>query len=411
MKLFGFEINRLKSVQNKDEQQPENAQILARITERQLTRQKQDIQKWRNAISIAESKFNPSRVELTRIFNDIVLDAHLSALMQTRSLAILSTEYKFVNPDGSENDDVEDQMHREWFNKYIQYCIDSIFYGFSLIELGDIKNDGFDDIKLIPREYVVPETGIVKTEMYGLSNYGFPFKDEPYSDWNIFIGSNDLGLLNKAAPLVIWKKNVLGAWSIRADLFGMPIRIGKTNIRNNDSRLMMEQMMREMDVATWGVFDKDDEIEFVETASNDAFKIYDEMVNRTNSELSKLILGQTGTTDEKSYSGSAEVHERIAQMYAYADREFVENCVNDKLIPLMVKHGIMPDGIKFEFCENDELTIDQQFKIDAELLKYYNIPAEYITEKYGTPVEMKTGSQIQNVANLYEPFFKKDDCC
>ena len=410
MKIFGFEINR---VVNKDMAQPVETKIAARITERQLYRHRQDVQKWRNAISGAEDKANPSRVELMRVFQDVVLDAHLSALMQTRKLAILSSEYKFVNKDGSENEIVDDQMHKLWFAKFMEYAMDSIFYGYSLIELGEIVDDGFPNIQLIPREYVVPEKNVVNIELYGSHFTGIDYSQSPVNEWNIFVGSNDLGLLNKAAPLAIWKKGVLAAWSIRADLFGMPIRIGKTDIRNEDSRAMMEDMMRNMDVATWGVFDTTDSIEFVNAGTTDGHKIYDELVNRANSEMSKLILGQTGTTDEKSYSGSAEVHERVQSMYAYADKEFIENVINGKLIPIMRMHGIIPDGVEFEFCETDELSIDQQFKIDAELLKYYNIPADYITEKYGTPVEPKVdATQMNKVANMYAPFFdKKDDCC
>jgi hypothetical protein len=196
-------------------------------------------------------------------------------------------------------------------------------------------------------------------------------------------------------------------------MFGIPLRVGKTNIRNEDSRSSMENMMVNMSGATWGVFDTTDEIEFVETSQTDAYKVFDELVNRTNSELSKLILGQTGTTDEKSYSGSAAVHERVAKMYTYADKEFVENAINGELFPRMVKMGLIPEGCEFEFVESDELKIDEQFKIDSELLKHYSIPAEYITEKYGTPVESKQPiSNMADVANAYKGFFDKpDNCC
>jgi Protein of unknown function (DUF935). len=61
-------------------------------------------------------------------------------------------------------------------------------------------------------------------------------------------------------------------------------------------------------------FDTDDLIELVESNRSDAYNVFDMMIQRCNSEISKLILGQTGTLDEKAYVGSAEVQERVLKM-------------------------------------------------------------------------------------------------
>ncbi|MFK5283719.1 hypothetical protein ACI3PL_29500, partial [Lacticaseibacillus paracasei] len=59
---------------------------------------------------------------------------------------------------------------------------------------------------------------------------GVFYTDEPYSNWCIGVGSKrDLGLLLKLTPLVIWKKNAMGAWAEYIEKFGVPIRVGKTD--------------------------------------------------------------------------------------------------------------------------------------------------------------------------------------
>ena len=42
------------------------------------------------------------------------------------------------------------------------------------------------------------------------------------------------------------------------------------------------------------------EIEFVESGKGDAFNVYDKRIDRANSELSKLIIGQTMTIEDGS---------------------------------------------------------------------------------------------------------------
>jgi hypothetical protein len=63
------------------------------------------------------------------------------------------------------------------------------------------------------------------------------------------------------------------------------------------------------DLAGW-VIHEDDVVEFVET-SNRLYKIYQEFIQSVNLNFQKVFLLVTGTTDEKSYSGSAGVQVKI----------------------------------------------------------------------------------------------------
>ena len=88
------------------------------------------------------------------------------------------------------------------------------------------------------------------------------FNEKPYRYWCVFADSGSLGLLSQVASHAIWKKNTLGFWARYTELFGMPVRIGRTDIYDTTKRTNMSNMLKNMTSGAWGTFDKNDLIEF-----------------------------------------------------------------------------------------------------------------------------------------------------
>lgn len=88
----------------------------------------------------------------------------------------------------------------------------------------------------------------------------------------------------------------------------MPMRIAKTTTRDEKELAKMEHMMDSMGASLWGVFQEGTEIEVVESTKGDAFNVYDKRVDRANSELSKLIIGQTMTIEDGSSLSQSQTH-------------------------------------------------------------------------------------------------------
>jgi hypothetical protein len=389
MKVFGYDISFSKAV-DITKTQPMEANIRRVVTwEQQIQRIRQDIQKWRTAVKQAESVYFPNRYLLYQTYKDVVLDAHLSGAMQQRTLNAANSGWQMVNKtDGLVNEEATKLFETTWFQKFLYYAMESKFWGHSLIQLGDLEDDKFNEIELIPRHYVKPEFCIVTQHAAGTA--GERYDVDPYIDWVISVGEKrDLGLLMKASPYVIWKKNTMGAWSEHAEIFGSPLRIGKTDTRDELTRSNMENMMSQMGSAPWAVVDKEDLVEIIEGGKKDVSRIYGGLVDLMNKEISKLILGQTMTMDDGSSRSQAEVHERVAKQVEQADKEFLCSTVNDILFPVLKRHGFKVDSIRFEFVEKDQLKITDQADFDIELIKSgkYHIDPEYILSKYGTPVE------------------------
>ena len=384
---YNFKSPLLSKILDISVSKPTESNLINQITIRQVLRQKEDIKKWRTAIRIAESVLNPDRRDLIRIYDDIVLDAHLDSLLDTVHLAILAGEFWLQDSKGTRNDNETEKIQTEWFMEYSEHVINAIFYGFSLIEFGEIKDDAFTSIDLIPREFVIPETMSVKKDL-GTTKNQVPFNEDPFINWTIFIHrKNDLGKLVKSSPHVLWKKNVTVAWSEMAEIFGMPIRLGKTEIQDPDKRENMEKMLRNMGSASWGVFDTDDNIEMPQMQRTDAFNIYDVFINRANSEMSKSILGQTMTTDDGSSMSQAKVHKDIFDLRIKTWRKWFATQTNKFLIPLMEFHGMIPKGLKFKFDTSP--TPDEIFDKIIKLSQFYTVDPAFVEDGFGIPVGLK----------------------
>lgn len=388
MKLLGklnFSFKNGFSVVMEDASRQEN--VITKIVERQLFRFNNNIGDWRDAQTKAEHLMTPSRVELIRTYNEVVLDNHLSALMQTRTLKVTGHKFNMVDQEGEIDEEATRLMTKFWFHKFLGFLMESRFWGYNLIQFNDLVDFQFNFIERFPKEHIEPRTQKIRIEHHMLD--GIPFDQEPFNNWTFFVGDpKDLGLLNKAAPMTIWKKDALGSWADFSIMFGVPPRIGKSNTRDKVARKALEEALKGMGRLFYAVIDKEDDIEIKDSKRTDAHEVFDELVNRANSEMSKLILGNTMTTDDGSSRSQGEVHERMLESIIKADCVWIENIVNTEFIPWLIeKHQFPLEGLSFQFDMTDTLDLKEQMDLTKDLLEHYRIPEDWIMKKFGIPVE------------------------
>lgn len=393
---------------------PPTLNMINRITwEQQIFRIKQTIDRWRLAVRAAESVKTPNRFLLYQTYKDIVIDNHLRGLMEARKNAVLSKEWSLKNDKGEIDEEATKLLHSYWFNKFLSLAFDSKYYGYSLISFGDLVDFKFTDVELVPRQYVKPEMSIVvpTTASYIGTNY----TESPYDEWCIGIGDkHDLGILMDVTPLVLWKKGAMQAWAEHVELFGMPIRVGKTNVRDKETRENMIKMVRDMGASAWAVFDKADDIQLMEASKGDVYQIYDKLIARCNGEISKRVTGQTMTTDDGSSRSQAEVHERVYETFNAMDEFFCEEeVVNGKLLPWLIeKHNFPFKGLRWSYDEKQEMNLKDQGDFDSKLAQYYELDLEYIENKYGTKIiglkQTDTQKQLKNVQNRLKKYYGSD---
>ena len=355
-----------------------------------LTRK--DIGDWRKAWQTAINVDNPNRLPLYDIYRDVEIDLHLSGCIQQREGFVLSRSFKLVNENGDEDEEAAKYFNTSWFKQLMKFALDANYWGHSLIELGGVVTDingllTYSGVTLIPRKHVIPEYHRVIPELGMEWKDGIDYQKPPFSDWLIEVGQPDnLGLYLKAATQTIPKKNALAFWDTFAEIFGMPMRIARTTSRDEKERAKMEKMMADMGTEGWGIFQEGTEIEVVESSKGDAFNVYDKRIDRANSELSKLIIGQTMTIEDGSSLSQSETHLEVFQNLVEADCDTLRDVVNNQLIPHMIQHGFPLPGIHFDWDYSVDYTPEQQVAYEELVLNNYEVDPTYFEEKYNMPV-------------------------
>ena len=355
-----------------------------------LTRK--DMGDWRKAWQRAINVENPNRQPLYDIYRDVDVDLHLSGCIQQREGFVLSRSFKLVNEKGDEDEEAANYFNTSWFKQLMKFALDANYWGHSLIELGEITTDingrlTYNGVTLIPRKHVIPEYHRIIPDLGMEWKDGIDYQKPPFSDWLIEVGQpNSLGLFLKAATQTIPKKNALAFWDTFAEIFGMPMRIARTTTRDDKELAKMEKMMAEMGTEGWGIFQQGTEIEVVESTKGDAFNVYDKRIDRANSELSKLIIGQTMTIEDGSSLSQSETHLEVFQNLVEADCDTLRDVVNNQLIPHMIQHGFPLTGIHFDWDYSVDYTPEQQVAYEEMVLNNYEVDPTYFEEKYNMPV-------------------------
>ena len=114
--------------------------------------------------------------------------------------------------------------------------------------------------------------------------------------------------------------------------------------------------------------------------------MYNQRVDRANSELSKLIIGQTMTIEDGSSLSQSQTHLEVFENLVDSDRDMLRDIVNNQLIPRMVKHGFPIKGLRFEWDDAVDYTPEQQVAYETMIADRYEVDPTYFAEKYSMPV-------------------------
>lgn len=359
-----------------------------------------DLSNWRMACQMARNYDNPNRCRLYDIYADVDLDGHVSGTIGQVNDYVKARAFKFVREDGETDEEVQKLFDRVWFKDILDYTLESHYWGHSLIELGDVSTDingrmTYNGVKLIPRKHVVPEKGVV-TKVPGEDwHNGIPFRESPYTEWLIEVGKPDrLGLFEKCALHTIPKKYAAVFWDTFAEMFGIPIRIATTSLRDDKEKQKVGKMMENMGAKAWGVFDESTKIELVESNKSDSYNVYDKRIERANSELSKIILHQTMTIDDGSSLSQSQTHQDVLKHLIESLCDIIRDMVNNQLLPRMIKHGFPVKGLSFEWDDPVDYTPEQQLAAERLVVENYEVDGSYFEDKYGIPAGERRGQPL-----------------
>ena len=405
MNILGFNISRLQNVSGA----PAPFQsAFTKIQKQSLDRIKQSVSDWRDAIEFAEDVYYPNNEELIRLYRELILDPQVSALIETMLYQVQSNAFKIVS-NGEENEDKTKIFKSKWFSQLIKYTCEARYYGFSYVQLDGVQDDKITGLSLIPREYVIPQWQLLKVRP--TDKDGYDINKAPLKKWTLFIGEkDDLGLLSKAAPYVIFKREVIQFWAAYNEVFGQPLRVGKTSMQDNARKSNMASMLESMSYSPWAVLDTDDSVEFISASGMSGEKTYEQNIRLIDEQLSKLFTGQTMVLDNGSSRSQGEVHERNLDAFVNAQMREIAYLVNDKVIPMLVNIGL-PLSLedRFEWVNEENLSMMEKAEMIAKISPYYKLDKEFVETTLGVKIseeveeeEEKPTSIMEDVANYYQ---------
>ncbi|PCH69404.1 MAG: hypothetical protein COC06_07615 [Bacteroidales bacterium] len=378
---------------------PNQNKIIAKILQETKDTSRKDIQVWRKALEATMDVETPRYADYHDLIDDLATDGHLHSQIQIRKLATLSSNYNIIDKkSGKEIPEKTELLKASWFYDFIDRTLEYVFRGYEVLELVDTGNIRFE---VIPRRNIVPEQKLMLFEATG--DKGIRYNDPNLAKYIIEVGEvGSLGILNNIIPQLIWKKNAQQSWAEYSEKFGMPLITATTNKSDTKSLDKIEEQISSMGEAGSAVLPEGTTIEIKESSAKDAFNVYDRQIERTNSEISKQILGGTMVSDSGSSRAQSEVHERtLDNKIAEADRRFVEFLINDKLIPILQVHGHpFNENDKFVFDRSQSIPLKDHWKIVSEALKEYDIPDEWISKTFRFPVN---GRKKKDEGNFKKP--------
>lgn len=370
---------------------PKNASSF--IAPVQFQRLRHDINMWRESIREAELAMLPFRVRQQRLYVDTVLNPEVQSCMLRRKQLSILRKFDILDPKGEPSEELAALFEAQWFYDFMSLALDSIFYGYSLVQLGEIINNNMPDgVDMVRRFNISPDRRCIGIFEYSVS--GIPFDDKNFAPWLVYIptlteigiSKCGYGLLYKLANIELYHRQVLMQNADYCEMFVHPFRLAKTDKLEADAECQnLYKMMAQMGSQAWGVISKEDEIEFISDASGTGWQAYGDYQKRLSGLISKLVLGHEdamqGTAGKMGSSqgqGGAKMSpaaEAISDTQVQ-DGRTLSHIVNNLLIPKLRGLGFkIPEGCKMKYRNDDEI-LEGQNNVNTNNLLFSQVLAQ-----------------------------------
>jgi hypothetical protein len=340
-----------------------------------------DLGAYKQAVSSAENVDYTHRVRLYDIYDNILLDPHLGSVIQKRKAAILGSPIEFRR-QGIPDERINDNIKSPWFYRFIGDVMDAKFWGLTMVQFY-VNDKGWLDYTLVPRKHIDPQLQLIHRRQGDITGISF----SEYPNLLLVEGPERLGRLASCAPYVIWKNGTMGDWAEFSEIFGMPIREYTYDASDEESR------RRTMADAVAGgsnqvyVHPEGSHLNFVEAGNKTgSADVYDKLVERCNSELSKAILSNTLTTEasETGTQALGTVHKEVEESLTKDDMVFVLNVLNYDMTDIFRNLGIDTEGGEFCFVEPEKLSATEKADLFRKALDMgLPIDDDYMYEQLG----------------------------
>lgn len=319
------------------------------LVKQPLDRVKMQIGDLTKAVENALDPVNSDRTDLLTMYENSWKDSQVIAEREKAESYLITEPFEVLEGEIL-NKEKTKLFERPWFTHFITIAMYTDFWEYTLAEFQEQDEKGeFTDVKVFPRKHVRPfEKQIV---LNPTDREGILYEGQEYDFFLLPLGDPDNpGKLESITREVIWKTFARSDWSEYNERFGKPLLDFAIDTNNEEEVREKTEMAANFGSNGWMVRDIEEEVNIVQIASRASAENFKDMALFCDDQIAKLMNGQTGTSDEKSFVGAAEVHERVLDKFTEARLKRIQDIVNYKLLPFLQYHGYpITDKTSFSF--------------------------------------------------------------
>lgn len=320
-------------------------------------------------------------------------DAHIRGVIETLESQILGDRYMLarMNEKGKYIKDVTEsqKIQGTQFDKLIKGIVESKLYGFTLIEIMPYLNPNtgkLREINLIERRNVLPDQKrVVQRQGFWLPNWDL--SSALYERNYVLINTGELGLFSATTPLILAKKFTLANYVNFSHTYGQPIIHAKTVSESSSDRKRLANEVANAAQNKIIVTGIEDEVDIKTFTMSNSERIYTGLIEFANNEVSDLILGSESMAGGmQSYVGSTKAHQDVFRDRIEVYRRYIENVMNEEIIPRLVAMGYLKSGLDFKYSNRIEMNNEDRIKLYSLITEKYEVSSDEIEKEFGISV-------------------------
>lgn len=347
------------------------------------------IDDWIMSVTSATDPDDPRRGLLYRFYQSLYNDEHLQTTIDNRVLPVQRAEFNLVDDNGNEDEEAKKLLDRPWYHQLIRICFLHQMQGVSLADISHLDDNlEISHVEEVPMSNYIPQQMIIVKEESDKT--GWSYKDGALEPYYVQFGNAwALGMLNELAVIILAKKLGLGSWMNYIEKYGIP-PVFVTSDRQDKKRLdELFEMMQDFRNNFFAVLSGNEKVEYGKEAGGNTTNAFLPLEERCDNQISKRLLGQTGTTENGAWEGTAEIHERVEKSRHEYDKMVFQFYFNYIIIPKLVK--ISPvykplERLKLKWDDTESLSITEYIEAINKLAYTFEFDHEEVAKKTGLPI-------------------------
>lgn len=277
-------------------------------------------------------------------------EAHYHSVLGTRKRAVSQLEIT-VEPASDDKVDIEnaalieDWLDRDTLEDELVDILDAIGKGFSATEiLWELSESQWMPIELKRRDprwfafdRVDGETLMMRDGAHNVPLMPYKFLVHKHR------AKSGLAIRGGVVRPVFWmflfKNFAIKDWVTFAEAYGQPLRVGKYNSgASKDDKDVLLRAVANIGSDAAAIIPESMMIEFVDSKDKaQTADVFEKLVRFTDEQVSKIVLGQTMTTDSGSSRSQAEVHNEVKHDIERSDAKQLAATLNQQLVkPIII---------------------------------------------------------------------------